>query len=96
LSYFFWGIYILFAGFIFYSKKTNQLAYLALLNVILNLILNYYLILSFGPIGAAYATCISFMIVALIVIWRVTILFKLPWSTYALYSLIPKNWSKIP
>lgn len=82
LSYFFWGVYILFAGFIFYEKKTKQLGYLALLNVCLNIMLNYYLIQEFGALGAVYATCISFFVIGAIVVWRGSSLFKLPWFDF--------------
>lgn len=82
LSYFFWGVYVLFAGYIYYYKKTRQLGYLALLNVVINIALNYLLILRFGALGAVYATCISFFVVAAIVIWRATLLVKLPWFDF--------------
>lgn len=79
LSYFFWGIYMLFAGYIFYKKKTKQLAVLAILNVVLNIVLNYFLILRFGALGAVYATCISFFVISVIVVWKATTLVRLPW-----------------
>jgi O-antigen/teichoic acid export membrane protein len=82
LSYLLWGVYILFAGFIFYTKKTKQLGYLAVINVILNIVLNYFLILYFGAIGAVYATCLSFLVVAIFVVWRANSLFKLPWLDF--------------
>ena len=88
LSYLFWGIYILFTGFIFFTKKTKFLGYLAVLNVILNLILNYFLIINFGALGAVYATCISFFVVALIVTIKGAKLFNLPWFDY---RLIPRK-----
>jgi O-antigen/teichoic acid export membrane protein len=83
LSYFLWGIYSLFSGYIFYKKKTRSLGYLAILNVVLNIALNYFLILEFGPLGAVYATCISFFVVALIVVAISTSLYKLPWFYFA-------------
>lgn len=79
LSYFLWGVYSLFSGYIFYKKKTRSLGYLAIVNVVLNVVLNYFLILQFGPLGAVYATCISFFVVALIVVSISTTLYKLPW-----------------
>ncbi len=48
LSYFFWGVYLLFSGYIFFSGKTNILGIVAVFNVILNITLNYFLILHFG------------------------------------------------
>lgn len=83
LSYFFWGIYTLFTGFIFYKKQTNQLGYLAILNVTLNICLNYILIKHFEALGAVYATCISFFVIAAVVVWRGSSLFKLPWFEFS-------------
>lgn len=79
MGYFFWGVYIVFTGFIFYFKKTKQLGYLAVLNVCLNLLLNYILIQRFGALGAVYATCLSFFVVAMIVMYRANTLVSLPW-----------------
>jgi O-antigen/teichoic acid export membrane protein len=87
LGYFFWGIYVLFAGYVYYNKQTKQLGYLALLNVALNVVLNYTLIQKFGALGAVYATCISFFVIAVIVVWRATTLVNLPWFSFKkLYS----------
>lgn len=80
LSYFFWGVYIVFSTFIFYSKKTKVLGYIAVLNVVLNIILNYILILKFGALGAAYATAISFFVVSFVVGWHVLKNYNLPWT----------------
>ncbi len=81
LSYFFWGVYILFAGYIFYTKKTKVLGYLSLLNVILNIVLNFLFIKKFGALGAAYATCVSFFVVSVIIVLRSLKLFPdLPWA----------------
>jgi len=82
LSYFFWGVYIIFSSFIFYKAKTNFLGYLAIFNVVVNIALNYLLIPKFGGLGAAYATCISFFFIAIIVIWRSVRLYKLPWFSF--------------
>lgn len=82
LSYFFWGIYILFAGYIYYDGNTKVLGTLAIVNVILNIVLNYFLIKQFGPLGAAYATCISFFIVSVVIVWKANKLYPLPWLSY--------------
>jgi len=79
LSYVLWGIYILFSSFIFYRKRTGQLGILAVINVLLNLLLNYFLIQAFGALGAVYATCISFFVVAAVVVWLGTSHYALPW-----------------
>ncbi|HEU4902449.1 MAG TPA: polysaccharide biosynthesis C-terminal domain-containing protein, partial [Flavisolibacter sp.] len=67
------------AAFVFYQKKTRFLAYLAVLNVVLNIALNYILIKSFGGIGAAYATALSYFFVALVITWKVVREFDMPW-----------------
>jgi len=79
LSYFFWGVYILFSGFIFFSGRTKVLGVLAVVNVVLNIGLNYLFIKRFGPLGAAYATCISFFIVSVVIVWKANKLYPLPW-----------------
>lgn len=79
LGYFFWGIYLIFAGFIFFLKKTKILGYLAVVNILINLIFNYVFILRYGTIGAAYATALSFFVVALTVIVISNKIYKMPW-----------------
>ncbi len=79
LSYFFYAIYQIFSTVLSFEKKTKIFGYLALFNSILNCILNYFLIIEYGAIGAAYATLITFILFALIigiVSHRVT---PLPW-----------------
>lgn len=82
LGYFFWGFYIIFAGYIFYLKKTKILGYLAIFNVVLNCALNYVLIKWLGAIGAAYATCVSFFVVAVIIGLIVNKLHPMPWVSF--------------
>lgn len=82
LSYVFWGVYILMTGYIFFSGKTKFLGNLAILNVVLNGILNYLLIDAFGAMGAAYATCLSFFIVAVFVAYKANSLYPMPWGSF--------------
>jgi len=82
LGYFFWGFYIIFSGYIFYLKKTRILGYVAILNVVLNCLLNYFFIVWFGAIGAAYATCVSFFVVAVVIGFIVNRLYPMPWMYF--------------
>lgn len=82
LSYVFWGIYILMTGYIFYSGQSRFLGKLAILNIILNASLNYLFISAFGALGAAYATCVSFFIIAVIVFVKANTLYPMPWIYY--------------
>jgi O-antigen/teichoic acid export membrane protein len=79
LGYFFQGIYFLFVNVIFYLKKTKILFYFSIFNIVLNLSLNYFLIRLLGPIGAAYATCISFFIFCFTIAIYSNSIFPLPW-----------------
>ena len=82
LSYWFWGGYLILSNYIFHLKRTKILGYIALVNVSLNLLLNYFLIDLFGPIGAAYATAISFITVFVIVAIVAQRLFPMPWFNF--------------
>jgi len=64
--------YYLFTNFLFFYKKTWLLAKITFFSAILNLILNYFLILSFGTMGVAYATVITYA-VYLLIVWYVSI-----------------------
>lgn len=79
VGYFFQGLYLLFANIIFYLKKTKVLFYVSFLNVFVNLSLNYFLIPWLGPIGAAYATCISFFVFFVTVGGYCHRVYPLPW-----------------
>lgn len=79
LSYLFWGIYLMFAGYIFYLKKTKFLAFAAIIIMIINLLLNYVLIKLYGAIGAAQSTAISFFILLVLVMIYSSYIYKMPW-----------------
>ncbi len=82
LGYCFWGGYMLFSGFIFFFKKSRILGWLAIFNVVSNLFFNYFFIKLFGPIGAAYATVLSFFLLFILVAAIVQKLMPLPWFRY--------------
>ena len=90
LAYFFFGGYTIFANFIHFSGKTYIFSILAVINVAINLILNYYLIAHYGAIGAAYATIISYLIVFIVTALIATRMYKLPWGNRAVF-----NWKEI-
>ncbi len=82
LGYCFWGGYILFAGYIFFLKRSKILGWLAIFNVITNLLFNYFFIRQFGPIGAAYATALSFFLTMVIISFIAQKLFPMPWNSF--------------
>ncbi len=67
LGFLFWGVsnyYI--SYFIFYKKNKYNIA-ISLFSMVLNLILNYFLIKDYSTIGAAYATTITYFFMAIII-----------------------------
>lgn len=92
LGYVFLGMYKLVTGFIFYLKKTKILAYISIFNIVANLIFNYFFILHFGSIGAAYATCLSFFLLFLIVAIISYRLYPMPWFSFKkIFDFSPKK-----
>jgi O-antigen/teichoic acid export membrane protein len=83
LSYCFWGVYLVFSGYIFYLRKSRVLGYISIINVAVNLCCNYFFILWFGAIGAAYATCLSFFLVCVIIGFISQKLYPMPWLSFA-------------
>lgn len=79
LGYFFQGLYLLFANIIFYLKRTKVFFYLSFVNIIINLSLNYFFIPIYGPMGAAYATCISFFVFFISIAFYCNKIYPLPW-----------------
>jgi O-antigen/teichoic acid export membrane protein len=83
LGYFFWGIYLIFVNYIFYYKKNGFLGWMAIVNVVVNIALNLWLIPMMGGLGAALATAISFFIIMVLVVWYATRLVSLPWFEFS-------------
>ena len=87
LSYFFWGCYLLFSGYIFYYNKTKLLAQLSIVSIGCNILFNYLFISKVGAIGAAYSTALSFLIVFIIVAIKANKLVALPWFKRHTFSI---------
>lgn len=79
LGYGFMGWYSLRVGFVLYFKKNIYLTYIAFVKIIINLLLNYFLIKHYGVVGAAYATAISFFIEFLMTHFVCRSIYSLPW-----------------
>ncbi|MBN8444751.1 MAG: oligosaccharide flippase family protein [Gammaproteobacteria bacterium] len=61
------GVYKIFAGFLFFYKKTIFLGFSTIVSVISSVLLGAYLIPEYGINGAAYSTLISFSILCVMV-----------------------------
>ena len=69
----------LFISYHYNLGKNMRIAFITLLAGFFNVIFNYMLIPRFGIMGAAYATLISYFIVAVITIFDVNRLMNIPW-----------------
>lgn len=59
LALFFQSVYFLISNFLFFEKKTKQLALITTSGAVLNLILNYVLINDHGMMGIAYSSVLT-------------------------------------
>lgn len=82
LGYCFWGGYMFFSGFVFYFKRNRILAWLSIFNVVTNILFNIYFIRIFGPLGAAYATALSFFLLFLLIAYITQKMAPMPWMSY--------------
>lgn len=82
MGYAMFGCYQLFFPYLILIKKTKFLAFSTTVATISNLILNYYLILKFGAIGAAYATFISYFIMCIFVFGYTQKHYPMPWLSF--------------
>ncbi len=64
LSYFFYGFYLLQTPGMFLKNLPKYAAWTRLIGAITNIFLCFFLIPMYGAMGAAYSTCISFMVMA--------------------------------
>ncbi|MEC9209213.1 MAG: oligosaccharide flippase family protein [Bacteroidota bacterium] len=73
------GLYFLVTNYILFSKKTKILSYITTITSIVGAIINYYLILEFGIIGAAYGLIVTFGLLFIVVFYYSNKLYKMPW-----------------
>ena len=74
------AMYYLVVNYIFFAKKTYALACTTVFSGIMHIILNYFLILYRGPIGAAQATTISAILNFGLVWYMSNRVYPMPWS----------------
>lgn len=64
LAYVFYGFYVNFQVSIFLKQKTKYFAYINIAGAVVNIVSNIYLIPAFKLMGAAYATLLSYLLMA--------------------------------
>ncbi len=65
---FFWGVYNYFLSFLMYKKSNKLIGYISLLGILVNISLNYFLIKDYHAMGAAYATLLTYICMASVVL----------------------------
>ena len=79
VGYAFDGMYLMVVTQIYYMKRTKYLGAIMFAGGLLHVTLSYFLIKSNGAIGAAQATCVSFL-VSLVMVWTLSAcVYPLPW-----------------
>ena len=76
------GIYKIFFPYLVHINKTSFLAVSTVFSACLNLVLNYFFILQFGAIGAAYSTLLSYVLSAFLVFVYQSRRFSMPWALW--------------
>lgn len=90
MGYGFNGMYLMVVNYIFYAEKTKFLAMVTFSTAIINIMLSYLFVHTFGAIGAAQATTITFFI-KFIWVWSLSAKVQnMPWKD-AIYDLVHKK-----
>lgn len=80
IGYAFNGMYLMVVNYIFYAKKNYILSIVTFASAMINIILNYFFIRSFGAIGAAQATTLIYLL-KFISVWLLSAkVYKMPWK----------------
>ena len=73
------GLYFLVTNYILFTKKTKVLSFITSIIAIIGAVINYYLILHFGTIVAAYSLVITFVLLFVTVFYYSNKLYRMPW-----------------
>lgn len=79
IGYSFKGMYYMVTNYIFFVEKTHLLSWMTFVAAGVNILLNYFFIRSFGAIGAAQATTITYLIQFLLTWYLAARTYKMPW-----------------
>ncbi|PNW62801.1 UNVERIFIED_CONTAM: hypothetical protein BEN50_25030, partial [Euhalothece sp. KZN 001] len=80
MAYWFQGWYINFSAGIFISETTKRLPQITLIGAAITVIANLALIPFFGMMGSAFATLVSYGIMAMLIYYYSTIAFRVPYK----------------
>jgi len=81
-AFFFWGLYAILLGILYYYKKNKIVIAISVFSIILCLVLNYFLVRQYGVIGACYANLITYVSIFLVMFVAVSRVLPLPWGQF--------------
>ena len=82
LGFAFSGMHSMVVNYIYFAQKTARYGLVSIISVIINICLNYILILKHGAVGAAQATCITFFLTFLMTWWLSSRVYPMPWFSF--------------
>ncbi len=84
-GFFFWGLYALLLGILYYYKKNKAVIFISVFSSALCIALNYWFIKNYGIIGASYANLVTYFILFITIFITVARVCKLnlPWLKFA-------------
>lgn len=80
-AFFFWGLYALFLGYLYYYRKNKVVIIFSIFSSTVCIFLNYFFISQFNIMGAAYANLLTYFIlfVAIFITVQRALKIKMPW-----------------
>lgn len=83
-GYFFWGLYALLLGFLYFHKKNRVVIIFSVFSAVVCIVLNYIFIKNFGVMGAAYANFIMYalLFISLFITVNRVCKLQLPWLQF--------------
>jgi O-antigen/teichoic acid export membrane protein len=80
-GFFFWGLYALLLGILYYYKKNRAVITISVFSTVLCIGLNYFFVKNYGVIGACYANIITYVVLFITIFIAVSkmVHLQLPW-----------------
>jgi O-antigen/teichoic acid export membrane protein len=83
-AFFFWGLYALFLGYLYYYRKNKVVIIFSIFSSAVCISLNYFFINQFRIMGAAYANLLTYFIlfIAIFITVQRELKIKMPWFQF--------------
>lgn len=83
-AFFFWGLYALFLGYLYYYRKNKVIIIFSIFSCTVCILLNYFFIEKFKIMGAAYANLLTYFIlfIAIFITVKRVLKIDMPWFEF--------------